>query len=54
MKISAVQILHENLIQAKAEHLENAINSTFIVEIIKKVGKGAAMPGQSLTNETNV
>lgn len=36
MRISAVQLLHEKLIQAKAEHLENAIDGTHIVEIIRK------------------
>lgn len=49
MGISAVQILRENLIQLKAEHLGNSIDSAFIVEIIKEVGKGAAKTGQNLT-----
>lgn len=51
MRISAVQILHEYLIQPKAEHLENSTDSAFLAEIIKAVGKGAATPGQSLINE---
>ena len=33
------------------ELLEKSIDSTFIVEVVKKVGKGAAIPEQSLTNE---
>ena len=39
MRISAVQILYENLIHLKAEPGENSIGSTFIVEILKEVGK---------------
>ena len=42
MRISAVQIFYENLIQLKPKFLENSVGSTFTVEVIKQVGKAAA------------
>ena len=51
MRMSAVQIFNENFIQLKPKFLENSVGSTFIVEVVKQVGKGAVTPEISLTNE---
>lgn len=41
----------KNLTQPEAKILENSIDNTFTVEIVKEVGKGASIPEQSLTND---